>query len=103
MILIVFWAIENNVVFYLRTILVYDYDSILVISTVESTLVYFRTFLVGSVILIVSWAVENNLVYLRTKSSFDSIIFLTNSVLPDPLGPEIKILEGCFKNKLPIS
>ena len=102
MILIVFWAIENNVV-YLRTILVYDYDSILVISTVESTLVYLRTFPVGSVILIVSWAVENNLAYLRTKSSLNSIIFLTNSVLPDPLGPETKILEGCFKNKLPIS
>ena len=91
--MIVFWAIENNLV-YLRTILVYDYDSILVISTVESTLVYLRTILVGSLILIVSWAVENNFVYLTTKSSLNSIIFLTNSVLPDPLGPEIKILEG---------
>ena len=90
MIVIVFWAVENNLV-YLRTTLVYDYDSILVISTVESTLVYLRTILVGSVILIVSWAVENNFVYLTTKSSLNSIIFLTNSVLPDPLGQEIKI------------
>ena len=61
---------------------------------IEDNLVYLRTILVASVILIVSWAVENNLVYLRTKSSLHSIIFLTNSVLPDPLGPEIKILEG---------
>ena len=69
MIVIVFWAVENN-------------------------LVYLRPIMVGHVILIVSWAVENNFVYLTTKSSLNSIIFLTNSVLPDPLGQEIKILEG---------
>ena len=38
MIVIVSWAIENN-------------------------LVYFRDILAGSMILIVSWAIENNLVY----------------------------------------
>ena len=92
MIVIVFCAVENNLV-YLRPILVWPV--IVIVSwAIENNLVYLRTILVASVILIVSWAVENNLVYLRTKSSLHSIIFLTNSVLPDPLGPEIKILEG---------
>ena len=49
-------------------------------------------------ILIVSMAVENNLVYLRTKSSLNSIIFLTNSVLPDPLGPEKIAIRGDGKS-----
>ena len=40
-IIIVFWAIENN-------------------------LVYLRSILAGSVIIIVSWAIENNLVYLSS-------------------------------------
>ena len=83
----------------MRTILVYDYDSILVISNVKNTLVYLRTILVGFVILIVSWTVENNLIYLRTKSSLHSIIFLTNSVLSDLLGPEIKNIRRMFKTQ----
>ena len=40
MIVIVSWAIENNLVYFLRSLLV------------------------GSMIMIVSWAIENNLVYL---------------------------------------
>ena len=69
MILIVSWAIENNIVYFE---------------------IYFGCFK----IVIVFWAVENNLVYLKTKYSLNSIIFVTTSVLPYPLGPEIKILEG---------
>ena len=48
MIVIVFWAIENNLV-YLRAILVYDCISILGL--------FLRSFLFGSMIMIVSWAV----------------------------------------------
>ena len=50
MIMIVSWAIENNLV-YLRPILVYDCNNFLVISTG------------WLMILIVSWVVENNLVF----------------------------------------
>ena len=37
------------------------------------------------------------------KKKINSIVFLTNSVLPNPLGPEINILEGCSRYKLPMS
>ena len=90
--MIVSWAIGKNLVYFE----IYSGQSMIVIVfwAVENNLVYLRPIMVGHVILIVSWAVENNFVYLTTKSSLNSIIFLTNSVLPDPLGQEIKILEG---------
>ena len=86
--MIVSWAIGNNLVYFE----IYSGQSMIVIVflAVENNLVYLRPIMVGHVILIVFWAVENNFVYLTTKSSLNSIIFLTNSVLPDPLGQEKK-------------
>ena len=62
MIMIVSWAIENN--------LVYFFDCPVIVSwAIENNLVYFSGILVGSMILIVSWShrwnAVNNLVYLR--------------------------------------
>ena len=59
-IVIVSWAIENNLV-YLRPILVSPV--ILIVSwVIENTLVYLRTVLVELMTMIIFWAIENNLV-----------------------------------------
>ena len=56
MIMIVFWAIENNLV-YLKAILVYDCESFLGYWVI--------TKFIFNCSVIVSWAIANNLVYLR--------------------------------------
>ena len=71
MIMIVSWAIENNLVNFARlsiTKLICGFflvrSMIVIVSwAIENNLVYLRTILVRSIIVIVSWAIKNNLVY----------------------------------------